>query len=298
MLARFLPWRLLTALLLTGVGAVAISISILYNTTVTTEISKLQALAQSHGKLINSVAQYDAQFNKAFPNGNSRGATLYQVTNAHFENIEFGSTGEIVIGEIRNGKIYFLIPSRVLGAEIPPVDQNAKTAEPMRRALLGRSGSMLAPDYRGRQVLAWYEPIPDLDAGIVAKINISEIRKPFDGAAEFGKASVGRGVERTRPGSGPDGFAGQKDGERKNRVLPSVAVESPGNTRWRAVSRKPANEPRRYRGLSGLDHGNGQPNFNAVEDGRRHHRHNRSPDLGGRRLCPSGHRGRILILLP
>ena len=66
MLARFLPWRLLTALLLTGVGAVAISISILYNTTVTTEISKLQALAQSHGKLINSVAQYDAQFNKAF----------------------------------------------------------------------------------------------------------------------------------------------------------------------------------------------------------------------------------------
>ena len=186
MLARFLPWRLLTALLLTGVGALAISISILYNTTVTTEISKLQALAQSHGKLINSVAQYDAQFNKAFPNGNSRGATLYQVTNAHFENIEFGSTGEIVIGEIRNGKIYFLIPSRVLGAEIPPVDQNAKTAEPMRRALLGRSGSMLAPDYRGRQVLAWYEPIPDLDAGIVAKINISEIRKPFETTALVG----------------------------------------------------------------------------------------------------------------
>jgi len=186
MLKKFLPWKLFTALLLIGLGVVAISVSILYNTTIATETAKLQALSQSHAKLINSVAQFDAQFNKGFPIGSSRGATIFQITNAHFENIGFGKTGEIVVGELKNDKIQFLIPSRVLGAEIPPVDQNAKTAEPMRRALLGRSGAMLAPDYQGNQVLAWYEPIPDLDAGFVAKITISEIRTPFKKAALVG----------------------------------------------------------------------------------------------------------------
>jgi len=186
MLTKYLPWKLFSALSLVGIGVVLISVLILYNTTITTETAKLQALSQSHAKLINSVAQFDSKFNVGFPNGGSRGATLLQVTNAHFEKIGFGETGEIVVGEIRNGKIQFLVPSRNLGAEISPVEPNATTAEPMRRALLGMSGGMHAPDYQGNQVLAWYEPIPDLDAGFVAKINISEVRTPFEKAALIG----------------------------------------------------------------------------------------------------------------
>jgi len=186
MLTKYLPWKLVSALLLVGIGVVSISVLILYNTTISTETSKLQALSQSHAKLINSVAQFDSKFNMVFPIGGSRGATLFQIKNAHFENIGFGKTGEFVIGELKNEKIQFLIPSRNLAAEIPPVDPNTKTAEPMRRALLGMSGGMHAPDYQGKQVLAWYEPIPDLDAGLVAKINISEIREPFKKAALSG----------------------------------------------------------------------------------------------------------------
>jgi len=179
MSAKYLPWKLFTSLVLIGFAIASISVLILYNSTIATETSKLQALSQSHAKLINAAAQFDIRFNINFPVGGSRGATLYQITNSHFEDIGFGKTGEIVVGELNNEKIHFLVPSRNLAGEIPPVDKNTRAAEPMRRALLGMSGSMQASDYQGEHVLAWYEPIPDLNAGLVAKINISEMRSPF-----------------------------------------------------------------------------------------------------------------------
>ena len=186
MFAKLFPWKLFAVLLLVGFGTVSTSTLILYNTKITTEIANLQALSQSHAKLINVVAQFDLQFTKVLPEGGSRGATLQQISDAHLERISFGETGEFVIGEMGDGEIHFLIPSRILAGEIPSVDMNAKTAEPMRRALLGRSGVMEAPDYQGQRVLAWYEPLPALNAGFVAKINISEIRTPFKRAALLG----------------------------------------------------------------------------------------------------------------
>jgi PAS domain S-box-containing protein len=176
---KYFSWKFFAVQMLVSLTVVSISVLILYNTTVNTEIDKLQALSQSHAKLIGSVAQHDLRFSKQFANGGARGATLFQISNAHFEKIGFGETGEFVVGENRNGKIHFHIPSRNLGGSIPPVDLDAKTAEPMRRALFGQSGVMHAPDYRGEEVLAWYEPLPDLNAGFVVKINIAEIRTPF-----------------------------------------------------------------------------------------------------------------------
>ena len=183
---KFFSWKLFGAQLLISIAVVAISILILYHTTINSEIDKLQALSQSHAKLINSVAQFDLRFNRGFPVGGPRGATMLQISNARFEKIGFGETGEFVVGTSKDGKIDFHIPSRNLGGKIPSVDFNAKAAEPMRRALLGRSGVMHAPDYRGQLVLAWYEPLPNLDAGFVAKINLSEIRAPFELAAGVG----------------------------------------------------------------------------------------------------------------
>lgn len=179
-------WRLFGAFLLTGLSIVSITTLILYYTFIETEIHALRALAQNHAKLINTVAQFDLKFNEEFPEGGSRGATLLQISNTHFEKIIFGKTGEIVIGENNEGRVHFLTPSRILGGEIPSIDLYAKRAEPMQRALFGVSGVMVSQDYQGEQVLAWHEPLHLLNAGLVAKINIDEIRAPFINVVLYG----------------------------------------------------------------------------------------------------------------
>ena len=57
--------------------------------------------------------------------------------------------------------------------------EGSRKAEPMRLALSGLSDTIIASDYRGVKVLAAYEPVGELDLGIVAKIDIKEIRRFF-----------------------------------------------------------------------------------------------------------------------
>ncbi len=91
---------------------------------------------------------------------------------------------EFTLAERKDDSIIFLLRHRYGGLEKPkPVDFNSKLAEPMRRALSGRSGTLVGVDYRGEPVLAAHEPVSELNLSIVSKIDLSEIRAPFVKAA-------------------------------------------------------------------------------------------------------------------
>jgi PAS domain S-box-containing protein len=53
----------------------------------------------------------------------------------------------------------------------------------MRAALSGQSGTLVGLDYRGEQVLSAIEPIEPLGWGLVAKVDLVEIQRPFLDAA-------------------------------------------------------------------------------------------------------------------
>ena len=54
-----------------------------------------------------------------------------------------------------------------------------RIAQPMRKALSGKSGTIVGLDYQGTTVLAAHEPLPVLNLGIVAKVDLTEVRAPF-----------------------------------------------------------------------------------------------------------------------
>ena len=162
----------------------ALTISILYNTAFEQQRAQLIAITQTQVKLIEAVARFDSQFSKNDVEGDSAESTLGQIRDAHLNTKGFGKTGEFVLGKKENNKIVFLLPRRFKDAyeknsENRLIDVGGTLAEPIQLALAGKSGTIIAHDYRGELVLAAYEYIAILNYGVVTKIDLQEIRAPF-----------------------------------------------------------------------------------------------------------------------
>ncbi|NQU58843.1 MAG: PAS domain-containing sensor histidine kinase [Rhodospirillales bacterium] len=152
----------------------------LYLVTLEEQRSWLLRLAQNQAGLIEAVANFDSQFSEQDHPQGSRGATLSQIETAHENSPGFGKTGEFVLARIEGENIVFLLKRRFAGQGISEtVPLNSTLAEPMHHALMGHSGTMIGTDYRNVPVLAAYEPIKGMGLGIVAKIDMTEIREPF-----------------------------------------------------------------------------------------------------------------------
>ena len=175
-------------LLVSVLSAVAISIGIsaifiLYRTSFEEQGLHLVETVQRQARLLESVARFDSLYSRDYPGG-ARQATLSRIQEAHHRYRGFGVTGEFTLAEREGDQIVFHLRHRHSALEsIEPVAWDSNLAEPMRRALSGRSGTVIALDYRGEKVLAAYEPVSILDFGAVAKIDIAEIRNPFIKAA-------------------------------------------------------------------------------------------------------------------
>ncbi len=166
-----------------AVGVGGLALFALYDTAIEEEQDRLVESAQSQARLIEAMARHDKR-NKDTVSGpeheDSFAATLSQIKDAHNQFEGFGETGEFTLAKHVGDQIVFLLRHRHLDLENPePTPFFSKLAEPMRRALSGKSGIVVGLDYRGTMVLAAYEPVQELDLGIVAKIDLSEIKAPF-----------------------------------------------------------------------------------------------------------------------
>jgi signal transduction histidine kinase len=156
-----------------------VAISVLYRTSIKEQHARLVETAQSQARLIEAVARFDKKYIKDYPAG-PENATLSKIIDAHEHYAGFGKTGEFTLSRKKGDDIVFLLSHRHFDLDQPrPVPFHSELAEPMRRALLGRSGTVTGYDYRGEVVMAAHEPVAELDLGIVAKIDMSEIRQPF-----------------------------------------------------------------------------------------------------------------------
>jgi diguanylate cyclase (GGDEF)-like protein/PAS domain S-box-containing protein len=154
----------------------ASSLAILYNVGFQEERQRLIETAQSQARLIEAMARHDQAESGVF----ARIHTLNQIREAHEQFEGFGETGEFVLAALKDNKIVFLLSHRHHDLTNPhPVAFNAQEAAPMRLALQGKSGSIVGLDYRGETVLAAYEPVAELNLGVVAKIDLKEVQAPF-----------------------------------------------------------------------------------------------------------------------
>lgn len=157
-----------------GVGGVVS----LYNTAFEQQRERLSKFAQNQARLIEAMVRYDVNNNAS--KGESVGSgTIAQLKDANSHFVGFEKTCEFVLAKRQGDKIQFILSSQHPSEEHKLLAFSSKLAEPMTRALQGHSGTLLGKDYRGITVLAAYEPIKLLGFGVVAKIDLSEIRAPY-----------------------------------------------------------------------------------------------------------------------
>jgi PAS domain S-box-containing protein len=171
---------LLVTMSTVGLTAMGLSLWLLYSAAFDEQRSSLVEIARSQAGLIEAVARFDTLYSQNTNLGGAGAATLSQVIDAHAHHQGFGKTGEFTLARREGDDILFLLSFR---HENPGIQQRfpfaGELAEPMRRALEGKSGALVGLDYRGIRVLAAHEPVAGMDAGIVAKIDLHEIRTPF-----------------------------------------------------------------------------------------------------------------------
>jgi len=170
---------LLAIMIVIFVITVGTSVGLLYHTAFEEGKRRLEETVLSNARLIESVARFDREHGAAYPGGPAA-ATLDQIRNAYGRLGIFDNTGEFTLAKREGDQIVFLVADADRHSdEILTVPLRGDLADPMREALSGRDGVLVGRDYLGHRVLAAYSPVGALNLGIVAKINLSEIRAPF-----------------------------------------------------------------------------------------------------------------------
>jgi signal transduction histidine kinase len=163
-----------------SLSTAVIAVYVLYQAGLEVHRDRLSEVVQSRARIIEAIARFDARYSAKDVPGGAIAATLRQIVEAHQNFRGFGETGEFTLARRESDQIVWLLRHRHQAVETSaPLPFDSGMAEPMCRALSGESGTLVGLDYRGVEVLAAYEKIHGLDWGVVAKIDMTEIRAPL-----------------------------------------------------------------------------------------------------------------------
>lgn len=174
------PHKLIVILIIFVTIITTTSIYRLYNVWFEEQTKHLIELVQSEATMIEVIFNYKINEHQESKEELKK-LILKKLIYAHEQFQGFGETGEYTIAEFDKGNIHFLLRHR--HNEVDRMNtisiEESNLAEPMQKALKGQSGAFVGLDYRSNTVLAAYMPIKSLGWGLVAKIDLDEIRAPY-----------------------------------------------------------------------------------------------------------------------
>ncbi|WP_051677160.1 PAS domain S-box protein [Maridesulfovibrio frigidus] len=157
---------------------------LLYETSLTEQRHRLHELVQSQASLAKVLFQHYERIDNKLNIGFDIDKAIRKLASAQREFKIQSKSGEFTVAQNTNGHIKFLIVNGdVVLPESPlrKVTFDSKEAIPMKKALKLSSGTIIGLDYKDKEVLAAYTPMKmgDLTLGMVAKIDMKELRNPF-----------------------------------------------------------------------------------------------------------------------
>lgn len=176
---------LLAMIMVSLVGAVSIiSTNLLYRTSLIEQRNRLSELVKSQASMVQELYAISTELDLKNNTSQSFETLISHLVRANKRFIIASHTGEFTVGLKTDNKIKFLILNgRRASADqkftFIPLESSQSTS--MKLALSGKSGSLIGPDYKGQEVLAAYTSLilKNKRVGLVAKIDLEEIKRPF-----------------------------------------------------------------------------------------------------------------------
>lgn len=166
-----------------------VTVWLLYGTAIEGQTLRLVEAAQGRAQIIETLIRHNLSHEALHSHALAEQQAIEQITAEHSKFSGIGESGEFLLGKKQGDEIEFLLSFRAAASnQSNPVQIQARLAEPMRRALNQESGTIIARDYRQVKVLAAYQPINGSRLGVVAKIDLAEIRSPFVRAGLYSAA--------------------------------------------------------------------------------------------------------------
>lgn len=174
---RLVALAVLASTLIFVVGGLAVAF--LYRAGIEREREALGEVVFTHARLVEALL-LDEVMEAGGDSVRGLEGTLSQLRAAWVDFQGFGETGELTLSERRGDTIFFFLGLREDTTRAPaPIRIPSGLAEPAQWALAGRSGAALARDYDSVAVVAAYTPVPGTPWGLVAKMDLAEVRAPY-----------------------------------------------------------------------------------------------------------------------